>query len=231
MEPATTGKLCNTLGEMDIGDYIVWKRDGAVHSFGGSIDSYTELPVTGIASSSLPTKHFHYAIKVDTGLLISDRVTEHTISWDVLNASKRIQGLPTTISGVSGVIRSLTGGVAYADENGELNKVANHFGAFPTNNEWNKYIEDFPKHLIQQEKQLNDVWNHNNMLTWTQDTPTNGSFTSLTGTTSTAWTSSARMLRGGHLIFDGMWAGLACSVATVSQTIAGFRPVFEYKEV
>lgn len=226
--PPSTGKLCNTLDEMDIGDYIVWKRDGNTHYFGGNIDGYTEVPVTGFASSLLPTKHFHYAIKVDIGLLISDRVTEHTISWDTLNSQKRIQGLPVTISGVSGVIRSLTGGVAYADENGNksLNATGGK-GCFPIKNEWDKYINNFSLNMIQIGNTLDNVWNHSSIYTWTQDTISNGVYISSSGTSSSTVNSRFRTMRGKL----GAWRDLGISQANNSETVAGLRPCFEYKEV
>lgn len=229
--PCTTGKLCNTLDEMDIGDYIVWKRDGNVHSFGGNIDGYTEIPVTGVASSSLPTKHFHYAIKVDTGLLISDRVTEHTISWDTLNSQKRIQGLPTTISGVSGIVRSLTGGVAYADENGNMSMNAlGSEGCFPINNEWDKYVNNFPLSMVQTGKTLEDIWHHVGMLTWTQDTPSRRDFRFTDGQ-QLSYDSSFRATRGIWQSAYDKYKDILFSVSSKSSTNHYFRPVFEWREV
>lgn len=231
--PATTGKLCNTLDEMNIGDYIVWKRDGNTHSFGGSIDDYIEIPTTGVEPSSLPTKHFHYAIKVDTGLLISDRVTEHTISWDTLNSQKRIQGLPVTISGFSGVIRSLTGGVAYADENGNMSLTyKGEYGAFPINNEWDKYVSNFPSSLIKEGQTLDDIFHgeqlENNPLlsaTWCQDTSVNGLMSK----------SNSNMGANTNRIARSWGTHPSSPVVAVSSNTStrayGFRPVFEWKEV
>lgn len=228
--PPTTGKLCNTLDEMVIGDYIIWKRDGNTHSFGGDISGFTELPVTGVASSSLPTKYFHYAIKVDTGLLISDRVTEHTISWDTLNSQKRIQGLPVIISSVSGVIRSLTGGVAYADENGNMSfNATGSKGCFPINNEYDKYINNFPLSMTQTGKTLDDVWHYLFAKTWTQDTPLAGDIIHVNGTTSTIPTSPVRTARGLNL--PDTLKDFTYPSTTLAQTATGFRPVFEWREV
>lgn len=227
LPPPTTGKLCNTLDKMDIGDYIVWKRDGNTHSFGGNIDGYIEIPVTGVASSSLPTRHFHYAIKVDTGLLISDRVTEHSISWDTLNLQKRIQGLPTTISGVSGVIRSLTGGVAYASEYGNRSMTNLNKGCFPTNNEWDKYIINFPKSKIQSGKLLDDVWHYVDIYTLTQETASNGIYVSSSGTSSATVNSTFRTMRGK----SGIWGDLGIRQSGNSGTDGGLRLVFEWREV
>lgn len=225
--PATKGSLCDKLDEMAVGDYIVWKRDGAIHSFGGNIDGFIELPTTGVEFAYLPSKHFHYAIKVDTGLLISDRVTEHSISWDTLNSQKKIQGLPVTINGVSGVIRSLTGGVAYADENGNRSMTNLNKGCFPTNNEWDKYFINFPKSKIQSGKSLDDVWHHMDIYTLTQDTASNGIYVSSGGTNSATVNSTFRTMRGK----SGIWGDLGIRQSSNSGTDAGFRPVFEWREI
>lgn len=228
--PPTTGKLCNSLDEMNIGDYIVWKRDSATHSFGGSIDDYIEIPTAGVASSSLPAKHFHYAIKVDTGLLISDRVTEHTISWDTLNLQKRIQGFPVTISGTTGVIRSLTGGVAYADENGNMSLTNKGYGGFPINNEWDKYVVKFPFALVQEGTTLDDIFHWSSCSTITQDTLAQG-FVNSDGVAQTGTNASTRrFLRGSASFNDGIFF-MSTGLTTATWTSAGFRPCFEYKEV
>lgn len=225
--PATTGKLCEKLDEMQIGDYIVWKRDGNIHSFGGSITGFIEIPLTGLSSLALPTKHFHYAIKVATGLLISDRVTEHTVSWDTLNSQKRIQGLPTTISGVSGVIRSLTGGVAYTDENGNMSMTNLSKGCFPINNEYDKYIINSSVSMIQEGKTLDDIWHYLNIYTWNQNTPINGRYISSDATTSGIVNNTHRVVRG----FQDIWSGFSFAISSFSAASYAFRPVFEWREI
>lgn len=47
-----------------------------------------EIPVTGTAT---PNGLFYF-VKVDDGLLIADRNIQHTISWDVLNNAKLVEG-------------------------------------------------------------------------------------------------------------------------------------------
>jgi hypothetical protein len=227
-KPPTTGKLCNTLDEMEIGDYIVWKYNSANgYQFGGSIDGYTEIPTTGVPFASMPTTYFMFFIKVDKGLLVSDRVFYHSRSWDSLNSARAVQGFPVTISGVSGVIRSLTGGVAYADENGNRSMTNLNKGSFPTNNEWDKYIINYPKSKIQSGKSLDDVWNYLDMYTLTQDTVSNGVYISSSGTSSATVNSTFRTMRGK----SGVWGDLGIRQSSNTGTDAGLRPVFEWREV
>ncbi|OME43863.1 hypothetical protein BSK59_33455, partial [Paenibacillus odorifer] len=68
-------------------------------------------------------------------------------------------------------IRSLTGGVAFADANGNGATTDLGYGMLPTNNEWDKYISNFPPSKIQLGKTLDDVFHWNGAVTWSQDTP------------------------------------------------------------
>ncbi|MBP1906678.1 hypothetical protein J2Z32_003342 [Paenibacillus turicensis] len=225
----TTGKLCNKLHDMEIGDYIVWKYDATNnYQFGGITDRHILIPSSGVPFASMPSSYFMYFIKVDRGLLISDRVFYHTRSWDSLNSAKAIQGFPTTISGVSGVIRSLTGGVAYADENGNKSFKNVDHGCFPINNEYSKYIVNFPINKIKQGKTLNDVWNDLSVVTLTQDTIANGNFISNTGSPLNGMTSTVRVARYAD---QGQWGGFSTILTTVSHASYGLRPVFEWREV
>lgn len=230
--PATTGRLVTSLDGMKVGDYIACKyvaTSGAVGTFsefGTSIA--TEIPVAG---SATPNGLFYF-VKIAKGIICSDRVVQHTITWDVLNAGKVIQGNPQTFGAYSGVIRSLTGGVAYADANGDstLQWTINN-KMFPINNEYDRYITRFDTKLIRSESTIDSIFHCYPIRCWTQDTTISGSFrTSSAGYTSTnAW----RMIRGND---DGF---LGTSFAkdghpyqsNVTATHCGFRPVFEYQEV
>ncbi|WP_129596048.1 hypothetical protein [Anaerophilus nitritogenes] len=59
------------------------------------------------------------------------------------------------------LVRSLSGGVAYIDENGNLSLKDKGLGAFPKNNEYAKYIIN---------SKLGDIWN-TNIKSWVKDTP------------------------------------------------------------
>jgi hypothetical protein len=78
--------------DMQVGDYIVCNYSatsgavGTLSNLGGA--PTTELPLGG---SDTPNGSFYF-IKVDKGLLIADRVVQHSISWDALNSGKLIQG-------------------------------------------------------------------------------------------------------------------------------------------
>lgn len=131
----------------------------------------------------------------------------------------------------AGTIRSLTGGVAYVDENGNksLTQVGD-YGAWPTEtNEWDKYIVNFPEELIQEGKTLDDVFHWKKMFTWCQDTPINNAkYKSSTG-------GSDQRVRRGYgdtLIGDGFDSPKRFGFGPSNQVTndIGFRPVFEYKE-
>jgi hypothetical protein len=212
--PATTGQLRTSIQDMQIGDYIVCNytaSSGAVgtfSNFGGTAG--TEIPVSG---SGTPNGTFYF-VKVAKGLLVADRVVQYSISWDTLNAGKFIEGKTMTLGTTSGILRSLTGGVAYADASGNKSTTDLGYGAFPVNNEFDKYILNFPQELIQSGRILDDVFHHISVKSWTQDTPI-----------ITIGASSNRVSRGG----SGTATFSQVSSSTSNTTI-GFRPCFEFIE-
>lgn len=222
--PATSGRLVTTLTGMNIGDYIacqyVVSTSGSVGTFsnlGGTVG--TEIPVSG---SATPNGWFYF-IKVDRGLLIADRPVQSNITWDTLNTTKFIQGE----SWNSGYIRSLTGGCSYADSDGNLSYSASssNYGNYPQNNEWDKYIV---KSNLGGKITAHDdnVWHYLSVYSWCQDTPINGTFTPVTGTTATA-SSSNRMARGTN---NSSWNDFSFAPTTVTTASYCFRPVFQYIE-
>lgn len=357
--PATTGQLRTKVSDMQIGDYISCNyvassgAVGAFSNFGGIAG--TEIPVTG---SATPNGSF-YLVKIDKGLLCSDRVVQSGITWDALNIGKLIQGLPslyadlqnleptlseasplvvasveyapapawrmfdntsahydsnttsngnvvidlssvqtikaikmTALAGYRGgtgsiafygstdkvnwtliqsalgtnftsdtyiyefpneinaryvkmtftseiwisemeilnysykiTVRSLTGGVAYADADGNPVLTDQNKGSFPTNNEWDRYIVNFPASKIQAGKTLNDVWHFGtsttNIGTLCQDTIMNG----ISNGANT--TNNDRRTNRGFSSYNSLHLPASkTSLATI-----GFRPVFEYREV
>jgi hypothetical protein len=382
--PATTGQLRAKVSEMEIGDYISLRTSfnsntqAALKEMGwDSTNALPEVSVSGqVSGASLKL----FMVKVARGLLVSDRVIQHSISWDVLNSAKYIQGqyfnngniIPimtsnTSPSGVAsassvassqrgayqafdgkllgannevwyttpgqttgwlsyefpsearvtgysvtcgsasdtsasspkdwtfegwngtewvvldsqnsqinwaerekriylfsnkndyiayrinvssnnghtnylsigelemfdtvGTIRSLTGGVAYADANGDKIRDTHPtnnsmFGAFPTNNEWDKYIVKFPQELIQSGKTIDDVFHcSGGVNTWVQDT-VDTTLNAPAGLSGFIISSSGRIQRGDAGNPIRLW-GTESSHSAVS---IGFRPVFEYKE-
>ena len=127
----------------------------------------------------------------------------------------------------AGIIRSLTGGVAYADANGNKSMTNLGYGAFPVNNEFDKYIVNFPQELIQNGKTIDDVFHckrdatNNIPYTWCQDTPING----ILNVNSVAGDSSRRVCRV-------VWNTSTHShlPSNDNGSYVGFRPVFEYIE-
>lgn len=211
--PATTGLQVTSLTGMNVGDYIVCKyvaSSGAVGTFSEfGTSTATEIAVTG---ASAPSGTFYF-VKTAKGLLVSDRVVQHSFTWDAMNTGKIIQGLPTTLE-VSGIIRSITGGVAFADENGGKSTTNLGYGAFPINNEWRKYVINFPIELIESGFILDDIFHWSSCRSWTQDT-----------LDIEIGLSSSRISVGGTAIDT-----IASPSSSTSSTAHGFRPVFEYKE-
>lgn len=116
-----------------------------------------------------------------------------------------------------GYIRSLGGGCSFADASGNSTSTdpgSSKYGAWPTNNEWDKYIVASTLNGLITAGDSN-VWHWNGIYTWIQDTPISALFAS-----------TNRPLRGYAL------KAFNCSQAsTYSADIAGFRPVLQYKEV
>lgn len=211
--PATTGQLRTDIASMEIGDYIACSIHGyfILAAMGRNDVTYPEIPVTGMVRESYYNKF--YFIKVDEGLLIADRVVYHSISWDVLNTEKVIEGKSQDgANGITGIIRSLTGGVAYADASGnKRTSYTGSVGGWPTNNEWDKYIVNFPSEMVQAGKTLDDVFHWNGVGTFVQDTKYRDS--------------SYRSARGRAYVdyMDNM-------ATNVISSGYAFRPCFEYKE-
>ena len=146
--PATTGQLRNKISDMEVGDYCTCMRTSLtlaltkIYNFGSG--STSEIPLAGLNTTAGVSGSFYF-VKVDKGLLVADRVVFNTISWDQLNLVKWIEGVDFESIGI---IRSLTGGALYADSNGNKSNADLGFGAWPTINEWDKYLMNFPKSKI-----------------------------------------------------------------------------------
>lgn len=213
--PATTGVLQDKIEDMKIGDYIKVGYETSSSPLGLNKGS-KELPINGLAWGTPIEDYFFYFIKVSKGLLIADRITSQKVSWDTLNTNRYIQGFITTIGGVSGVIRSLTGGVAFADSNGNMSSTDLNIDlAFPNNSEFDKYILKFSQSKIQSGKTLFDVFHHDVVKTWVQDTPIIN-----------IGASTTRVCRGGTTGAN-TFSVLASSAVN---TDVGFRPCFEWNE-
>ncbi|MGG1156232.1 discoidin domain-containing protein [Brevibacillus formosus] len=373
--PATTGQKRTNVSDMQIGDYIIceyWQNKAGSTGSLSLLGTATrgEIPVIGMTAT--PTSGnggTFYFIKVDKGLLIGDRVVNHSISWEAVNTGGFIQGRPwdngniipvmtgdATPSGVAsassgttnhpwyafngdttnywystgiptitspewiayefpepkivkrydilsytsgdggrprdwtfegtndgvnwdvldrrsnntwtdkieiiidnntpykkyrvhvtdrvgsntyvrigdirmyevaGIMRSLTGGVAYADANGDRALTNQGYNAWPTNNEWDKYILNFPQDKIQQGKGIGDVFNHQTTtVNWCQDTPVIGMTKPSAGTPNLS-SNIERIHRNGTILdwSESSWGTI------YNGTSQGFRPVFEYREV
>jgi hypothetical protein len=217
--PATNGSIKTNISDMQIGDVIPCRyiaSSGAVGTFSelGTCVA-TEIPV---ASSATPDGLFYFT-KVDKGLLIADRVVQHSISWDTLNAGGFIEGKVLSLGTPSAnvLIRSLSGGCAYADANENLSITNQLKGGWPTNNEWDQYIvnSDLNGKVT---KGNNNVWNWNNSInSWMSET---------TVLTLASATNAKRIVRP----TGGVVSGLTYNISNTVATYCGFRPVLQYIE-
>lgn len=221
--PVTSGQLVTTLTGMNVGDYIACQyvagTSGSVGTFsnlGGTVG--TEIPVAG---SATPNGWFYF-VKVDRGLLIADRPIQSNIYWDTLNTAKFIQGE----SWNSGYIRSLSGGCAFADSDGNLSLNGSTYGAFPTNNEWDKYIV---KSNLNGKITAGDdnVWHYSTTQSWCQETPITGAWKD-SKANSVSSTNSQRILRGEPN--RSTWMDVNFATTNTNNAEFCFRPAFQYIE-
>ncbi|TQK62111.1 hypothetical protein FB479_106194 [Brevibacillus sp. AG162] len=124
--------------------------------------------------------------------------------------------------------RALTGGVIYSDEHGQPSMSDKRKGAWPINNEWDRYIVNFPTNKIQAGKTIDDVFHYADNYTWVQETPLYGTWTDFAGTTDSGASNSTRMARGNNN--RSVWRDLSYDASSYTSATWGFRPVFEYKE-
>ncbi|MGA4519184.1 hypothetical protein ACPA0F_18160 [Solibacillus silvestris] len=222
--PATTGQLRTNVSDMEIGDYVLLQYQSNEDVWKTFNEGKPELPVTPLAIGTHQS-YFAYGIKVAKGLIIFDRVWYHSVKWVDVNSWKQVQGKSVTIQNNDGSTilanyRMPTGGVAYADVNGNKSLIDQGFGGWPTNNEWDRYIMNFPQGKIQAEKTSDDIFHWSAIFTFTQDTPINGlnDRGSIAGNT-------RRVSRG---YYSSQF--FAVSLSDTSASTVGFRPVFEYRE-
>ena len=222
--PNTGGVLRTKIADMQVGDYIevsveIPSRIATTNFRLGNVANYTtysEVPVTGLDYSGGRIDKYFYMIKVDKGLLISDRVVQHLLSWDNMNQKEVIQGFPLilkgTIDGTSGIIRSLGGGNSFASALGTPQKPNAGLGVWPTDNEWDEYIvrKDYGTGPGR-----DDVWHWSGIYTSVQDTQ-------ILAISS----ANQRVLRGKGDVSEFSFNGSQAETLT-----QGFRPVFEYQEV
>ncbi|CAH0122554.1 hypothetical protein PAE9249_05126 [Paenibacillus sp. CECT 9249] len=222
--PATTGQLRDRIQDMKIGDYIVFHYNQATNTVSTGTGGFEECPVTGslYSGNGNPPSSFWYMIKVDRGLLISDRVSLVNISWDTLNSWKWIEGKTISVDRKEGQYRSLSGGVGHVTLEGNMSLVDTQLGGYPVNNEYDTFI-------VKGKVKPNDdsVFHHVNVGTLCQETPAIGvQYIGSDGKPIIA-INTHRVRRG----YEGKGEMFRISPSNYSNVSYGFRPVFEYKEV
>lgn len=205
----------NNLIDMQIGDCIPCRYTTLTSGVAGIFSELgtctaTEIPLNGTAT---PDGLF-YLIKTNKGMLIADRVIQHSISWDTLNSAKYIEGKSITIGTDNILIRCLLGGCAYLDVDGKKSNTDKSLGlAFPSINEYDKYIR-LATLNNKITKEDDNVWHWSNLYNWCKDT-----------IVIPIGTSDKRVYRGKSITAN--FLNIASN--TINTTI-GFRPVINYIE-
>jgi hypothetical protein len=207
------------------------------------------------STSALVRGHF-YLVKVDKGLLVADRIVfsgqnatwsslknssgrdpdSNSIIQDLIDGSSFDKGpvnftseeVPGDFKNIKGIVRSLTGGIAYRDKYGNIRTSNDKYGAYPANNEWDKYIKNFPSDMIKEGYSLNDVFHcvrddkDAPLYTICRETP----YLGVPNINGAAATASDRTMRTEWLSGDSGFSHLSATNGDYS----GFRPVIEYEE-
>ena len=146
----------------------------------------------------------------------------YSLYYFYCNLSNRSGGL------LNSIIRSLSGGCAYADANGNKSLTNASKGAWPTNNEWDKYIvnSDLKGKMT---KGDDNIWHYksSHLCSWVKETPINGTWNDGLGHTG-ASSNVYRINRG--YFSDGTWQDVNFGTSSVANVNFGFRPVLNYVE-
>lgn len=224
-EPTTTGMLRANINEMQIGDFV---KISAITPFTqwAVNQGTTELPYGGVGS--VVNGHFSYFVKVDKGLLISDRIW-WVATWGELLSYRVIDGIDVDFGdGINplGLMRSMTGGVAHIDQDGNKSLTHTGLGGWPSN-EYDKYIVNFSTELIKEGNTLDGVFHwEEGVSTWCKETPALG----VLGADGSSTNNTYRTRRGKQTGITEPTVN-RMGFSNVNTTGVGFRPVFEYKEV
>jgi hypothetical protein len=220
-----------SIDELEIGKLIRChykaSRD-TVGEFSGMGEETSEfIPVESCAE---PNGDFYF-IMVDQGngekKLIADRNVQNSISWDSLNNGKVIFGSSIKLGGQQGIIRSLTGGSSFIDNNG--NQKLTYIEKNSLYNEWDHYIKrynsDGKLEVFNEYK-----WKYSSVYSWCQETSLEGTYVSSNGrefNSNFTYRVGRGSKKGRNRFLDG-WGDFTLRPHYLVSDFIGFRPVLEY---
>ncbi|MGS2778880.1 6-hydroxymethylpterin diphosphokinase MptE-like protein [Robertmurraya sp. GLU-23] len=211
-----------TVSELQVGKrirchYIAGQNEAGTFSNIGK-ESSSFIPVD---SEAKPNGDFYF-IMVDEidgkKILVADRNIQHSISWDQLHKQGYIFGKNVSLGNHISKIRSLMGGIGFIDNNQELSMEDQGLGAFPIDNEWDKYI------YLGTVVTLSN-WNITEACpqSWCQEIPVIGLIHPYSGEVLSGTHEIKRVFR--TKMNNG--AGLSYNISSQSVIYRGFRPVLE----
>jgi hypothetical protein len=200
----------------------------------------TDFSFTSRGASYVPSSCELFSLDNETTIMPLTRVVNGTTSVYKLEKPIQIQLLKIkvynsyyfTINNLkfsvldinlySSILRSLTGGNAYLGTDGKASLTDKGLGAWPVNNEWDKYIvnSDLGGKIVAGD---DNVWHWNSVVFWCQDTPINGCLRqdNYSGSGSSTW----KIQRGA---VSPLY--VSQNPSTQMHSVQGFRPVLEYPE-
>lgn len=217
---------CTSQISLNAWHHIALVRYKGVASFyidGSSIGSFldpnfiTGLPLS-IGNTYLQSDSNNYCLD---GYIDEFRVTKGLAKWVsdfIPNISPYLLDIPNH------KIRSLSGGCAYTDANCNSSLTDKSLGAWPNDNEWDKYIvsSDLKGKIT---KGDDNVWHYNPLWSWCKETGING----LVSASVSSGISTDRIFRG--YLYQGRAVNrLDNIVSSNSGNGGGFRPVLNYVE-
>jgi|GEM_PF-2026225 len=181
---------------------------------------------TANAPSTLDCKGFSIGKPFnDTGNTFMGNIDEFRISKGIIRHTSNF--IPATGPSFYELIRSMSGGCAYVDASGNSSLTDKSLGAWPTNNEWDKYIvnSDLKGKIA---KGDDNIWHWGGTISsWAKETAINGLYS--LGSSTGDGTNTSRVVRGKSDAYGGL-KRFNIGVSSLVIATAGFRPVLNYVE-
>jgi hypothetical protein len=107
--PASNGKLCTNLSDMNIGDYIKCEYVASTAGTAGTFQNLGNVTLSELPTACATTANgYFYFIKAKKGLLIADRRLQNGICGQAINKIGYLTGIMKTLSNTNVLIRTLS---------------------------------------------------------------------------------------------------------------------------
>ena len=161
-------------------------------------------------------------------ILVIDSYSSYGKTYCGISELKMFNDNTDVVERVSAYVRSISGGVAYADANGQKSLTDRNLGAWPINNEWDTYIanSDLDGKITPGD---DNIWHRDYVFSLCKETNLTATYVNYQNAT-TGFNNTHRICRGYDKRTENGWRGFTCVVSLTAFSFAGFRPVLEYVE-